>query len=129
MKVKTNVLFNGPHLEEELEEWLNEPHEGHLVNVILTERPDEPQRVIVRAIFDTSDYDEANADLEAEMKHANEEVGALVSIILATHKAANEMALTDYAKLELVKTVLARCVSMRDSATVVDMGKLLPPRG
>lgn len=147
MKVKTNVLVNGPHVGEDIEEWINElAAEGlHLVSLTITERPDEPMRVIARGVFEDAKPGVAallimaqeNATMLAELraqvekveldsKHAHEEVGALVSVLLEVHKAAVDPTTTDYARVTLVKTALSRCIEDRvGGGTVVNLAKLL----
>jgi hypothetical protein len=149
MKVKTNVLVNGPHVGDDLEEWVNElAGEGfRLVTLVLTERPDEPMRVIARAVVDRNtgpqfedlvrvarDNERELAalharveDVEAETKHAHEEVGALVSIVLEVHRLTTLTALTDAKQIDLIKDTLTRCVEAHpQGGTVVNLSKLVP---
>lgn len=155
MKVKTNIFYNGPHVEEELEEWLNEPHDGALVSVILTERADEPSRLIARAVFDVkrgpvfedlvrqardnerdlADLNERLADIEAETKHAHQEVGALVSVVLEVHRLVETISDSVH-NISLIKAALAKCIEPHvdergrpTGATVVNLTRLLPPQG
>lgn len=138
MKVKTNVFFNGPHLEEELEAWINELKDYRIVTVLLTERPDEPQRVIARVVIEkrleVSHYTPVDGamlqTLRDDAARAHQEIGALVSVILEVYNASVLPSATDYAKNALVKTALSRCIETPNGkGVVVNLSKLLPPRG
>lgn len=141
MKVKTNVLVNGPHVSEDIEEWLNEVKgEGlRLVTLVITERPDEPMRVIVRGVFEDviELYAPAAAlkDLEAECKHAHQEVGALVSVVLEVHRLTQTMS-DEIQNVRLLKATLEKCIEPHldpsgnpTGATVVNLTRLLSPQG
>jgi hypothetical protein len=130
MKVKTNVFFNGPHLEEELEEWLNEFDGWRVVTLTVTERESEG-RAVARVVLEEKKAP-VDAAAIAEANIAHQEVGALVSIILEIHRVAVDASTTDYAKTSLVKTALSKCIEPHASgggAVVVNVSRLLLPQG